>query len=317
VPTPFAVGAVNAYLIEDDPLTLIDTGPNSGTSLEGLEDGLRELGHAIDDLGLIVITHQHMDHLGLADLLARRSGAEVAAIDVLVPWAADWAQSMEADDAYADAMMARYGVPDDVRIALRALTASFHGWGAPVNVTRPLTDRGTLELRDRTLHVHHRPGHSPSDTVLYDEQEHILLAGDHLIKHISSNPLLTRPLGHDGGGEDRPRTLVTYMESLRCTQAMDVDLVLSGHGAPFADHAVLIDERFQSYRRRADRLLELIREQPRTAFELASVVFGNVAVARAYLTVSSILGHTDLLVDDGLVVEAVGSAGVVTFELTD
>jgi glyoxylase-like metal-dependent hydrolase (beta-lactamase superfamily II) len=317
VPTPFAVGAVNAYLIEDDPLTLIDTGPNSGTSLEGLEDGLRELGHAIDDLGLIVITHQHMDHLGLADLLARRSGAEVAAIDVLVPWAADWAQSMEADDAYADAMMARYGVPDDVRIALRALTASFHGWGAPVNVTRPLTDRGTLELRDRTLHVLHRPGHSPSDTVLYDEQEHILLAGDHLIKHISSNPLLTRPLGHDGGGEDRPRTLVTYMESLRCTQAMDVDLVLSGHGAPFADHAVLIDERFQSYRRRADRLLELIREQPRTAFELASVVFGNVAVARAYLTVSSILGHTDLLVDDGLVVEAVGSAGVVTFELTD
>jgi glyoxylase-like metal-dependent hydrolase (beta-lactamase superfamily II) len=314
VPTPFTVGAVNAYLIEDEPLTLIDTGPNSGTSLDGLERGLRALGHRVDDVGLIVITHQHMDHLGLADLLARRSGAQVAAIDALVPWAADWAQSMEADDAYADTMMARYGVPEEVRIALRAMTASFHGWGAPVRVTRPLTDGGTLELRDRTLHVHHRPGHSPSDTVLYDEQERILLAGDHLIKHISSNPLLTRPLSGDGEVEHRPRSLVTYMDSLRSTRAMDVDVVLSGHGAPFGDHAVLIDERLESYRRRAERLLELIREQPRTAFELASVVFGNVPVARAYLTVSSILGHTDLLVDDGLVMENVSTAGVVTFE---
>ena len=32
VPTPFAVGRVNCYLVDDDPLTLVDAGPNSATS---------------------------------------------------------------------------------------------------------------------------------------------------------------------------------------------------------------------------------------------------------------------------------------------
>ena len=36
LPTPFLVGRVNCYLIEDDPLTLIDTGPNSGKTLDDL-----------------------------------------------------------------------------------------------------------------------------------------------------------------------------------------------------------------------------------------------------------------------------------------
>ena len=28
IPTPFAVGRVNVYLLEDDPLTLLDAGPD-------------------------------------------------------------------------------------------------------------------------------------------------------------------------------------------------------------------------------------------------------------------------------------------------
>ena len=82
VPTPFLVGRVNCYLIDDDPLTLVDTGPNSGKSLDELERALAEHGRTIEDLELIVITHQHMDHLGLLEILKRRSGAEVAALRV-------------------------------------------------------------------------------------------------------------------------------------------------------------------------------------------------------------------------------------------
>jgi glyoxylase-like metal-dependent hydrolase (beta-lactamase superfamily II) len=72
IPTPFLVGRVNCYLIEDEPLTLIDTGPNSGKSLDELEQALHSHGHAIEDLELIVVTHQHMDHIGLLEILARR-----------------------------------------------------------------------------------------------------------------------------------------------------------------------------------------------------------------------------------------------------
>src|SRR3954468_13953489 len=86
IPTPFAVGRVNVYLIDDEPLTLVDSGPNSGSSLTELERQLAALGRRIEDLELILITHQHIDHIGLAEILRQRSGAEVAALDRLVPF---------------------------------------------------------------------------------------------------------------------------------------------------------------------------------------------------------------------------------------
>src|SRR5919201_630402 len=151
IPTPFQVGRVNAYLIEDKPLTLVDSGPNSAKALDELEQALAAHGHAVEDLELLVISHQHMDHLGLASILARRSGAEVAALDALAPWLADFTASMEADDAFGDAVMARHGVPDDLRLALRAVSHAFRGWGARVDVTRPLRPGDVLQLRDRKL----------------------------------------------------------------------------------------------------------------------------------------------------------------------
>ena len=319
IPTPFAVGRVNVYLLEDEPLTLIDTGPNSGKALDELELALAERGHAIEDLGLIVITHQHMDHLGLAAIVARRSGAEVVALDLLAPFLADYGAAMELEDELALAVMLRHGIPEDVARALRSVSQSFRAWGSSVEVTRTLRDGETLALRDRSLQVHHRPGHSPSDTVFFDADRGILIGGDHLIKHISSNPLISRPLGgasgtdaapaadvsHPGDHGRRPQALLTYMRSLRETRSMPAQLVLAGHGDPIADHAELIDERFRLHERRAERILRLIEERPRTAYEVAQELWGNVAVTQAFLTLSEVLGHVDLLLEDGRIVERV------------
>src|ERR1019366_10778782 len=104
-----------------------------------------------------------------------------------------------------------------------------------VKTTRQVPDGEQLELGNRTLRVLHRPGHSPSDTVFYDESRAILLAADHLIAHISSNPLLARPLGADADYEGpRPRALIDYIASLRLTREMEPSLVLAGPGAPIS-----------------------------------------------------------------------------------
>src|SRR5919201_5595737 len=78
IPPPFAVGRVNCYLTDDEPLTLVDTGPNSGKALDELEKQLGEHGHSIDDIELVILTHQHIDHLGLVEIIAEHSGADVA-----------------------------------------------------------------------------------------------------------------------------------------------------------------------------------------------------------------------------------------------
>ncbi len=318
IPTPFMVGRVNAYLIEDDPLTLVDSGPNSAKALDELEQELNARGHAVEDIELLVISHQHMDHFGLASILARRSGAEVAALAPLAPFLAAYGAQTDLDDSLAEILMLRHGIPAEIVTALRAVSAGFRAWGSAVEVTRPLAADSELKLRDRTLRILHRPGHSPSDTIFHDAERSILLAADHLIAHISSNPLLARPL--DAGEEyldraragERPQALVTYMASLEQTRAMELDLVLPGHGRPIADHAALIDERFRLHARRAEKIHRLIAEQPRSAHEIAQELWGNVAVTQAYLTLSEVLGHVDLLLNDGRVVE-VEDEGVVRF----
>jgi glyoxylase-like metal-dependent hydrolase (beta-lactamase superfamily II) len=304
IPTPFAVGRVNAYLIEDEPLTLIDSGPNSAKALDELEQALAGRGHKIEDLELLVITHQHIDHFGLAAILARRSGAQVVALAGLDRRLGNFREEADLDDRFAGRIMLRHGVPSDVVTALRAVSASFRAWGCTVEVTRTLRDGEELELRDRTLRALHRPGHSPSDTVFWDERRKLLFAGDHLLGHISSNPLLARPLEVEGDYEGpRPQALVTYLASLERTRAMELELVLPGHGDPITNHAELIEQRKRLHERRAERIHKLISERPRTAYEMAHEMWGNVAVTQAYLTISEVLGHVDLLLGAGRAVE--------------
>jgi glyoxylase-like metal-dependent hydrolase (beta-lactamase superfamily II) len=311
IPTPFLVGRVNCWLIEDEPLTLVDTGPNSGKSLDELEAALAAHGRTVEELKLIVITHQHIDHLGLLEILARRSRADVAAFHRLSGYLRTFSASATADDEFALEIMRRNGVPGDLATVLSSVGAAFRAFGSGGRVTRELHDGDTLELRDRTFQILHRPGHSPSDTIFWDAERRILLAGDHLLAHISSNPVMSRRLDGDSSSA-RPPALLNYLDSMRTTRELPVELVLPGHGDPIANHVELIDGRLRMHERRARKVLRMLDSGPLTAYEIALRMWGNVAVTQAYLTLSEVLGHTDLLVRDGRV-RKMEDGGVVRF----
>jgi glyoxylase-like metal-dependent hydrolase (beta-lactamase superfamily II) len=210
--------------------------------------------------------------------------------------------------------MRRHGVPEDLATVLGAVGAAFRAFGSSARVTRPLRDGETLALRDRRFRVLHRPGHSPSDTIFFDEDRRMLLGGDHLLARISSNPLISRPL--TGDGDSRPPALIDYMDSMRATRELPIELVLPGHGDPITDHDALIDDRFRMHQRRARKVLGILAARPLTAYEIALEIWGNVAVTQAYLTLSEVLGHLDLLVREGRAGE-IESAGVIRFESLD
>jgi glyoxylase-like metal-dependent hydrolase (beta-lactamase superfamily II) len=312
IPTPFAVGRVNCYLLEDEPLTLVDTGPNSGKALDELQRALGERGHSIDDLELVIVTHQHIDHLGLVEIIVEHSGAEVAAIGVAAQRLANFEEDAEAEDRFAVELMLRSGIPEEVTAALQSVSRSFRSWGSHVEVTRPLDDGEEIAFRDRTLRTLHRPGHSPSDTIFWDEERRILIAADHLLAHISSNPLISRPLD---GSSERTQALVTYIESMRRTREMPAEFVLGGHGEPIVDHVALIDDRIAKHEKRKEKIFKLIAERPRSGYEIAQAIWGNVAVTQAFLTLSEVIGHADLLVNEGRVRE-VDDHDVARYETT-
>lgn len=303
VPTPFAVGRMNAYLIEGSPLTLVDVGPNSDRTLAELERHLADLGRRIEEIELILITHGHIDHVGLVEAVVGRSRAEVAALGIGVEQLADFDGESIRQDEFAVELMLAHGVPEDIAKALYSVSASFRSFGAPTRVTRPLEDGETIDLGDRRLVVHHRPGHSPLDTVFYDPDRRYLFSGDHLIAHISSNPLLTRPPDPSSG---RPHALADYLDSYRRTAEMDVDVVLPGHGELVLDHRTLIEARVRSHERRKEKIFELIAAQPQNAYEISHALWGNVALTQTYLCISEVLGHTDLLIAENRIVELEG-----------
>jgi glyoxylase-like metal-dependent hydrolase (beta-lactamase superfamily II) len=303
VPTPFAVGRVNCYLIEGDPLTLIDAGPRSEKSMQGLEDGTKAAGYEVEDIELVVATHQHIDHIGQISTVVNRSGAGVAAIDLVVPRLAEFNWGSEQEDQMAVDLMIRYGVPTDIANMLKEVTSSFRDLGAPVTVNHPFRAGESITMGSREYKTFHRPGHSPSDTVFWDEDRGLMFGGDHLLSHISSNPLISRQLD---GSSGRTKSLINYRDSLKATAAMPVEIMLSGHGLAITDHANLIEKRLAGQDRRTEKIFKLIDEGHSTPHAVANAIWGDIALTQAYLTLSEVIGHLDILVADGRVVEVEG-----------
>jgi glyoxylase-like metal-dependent hydrolase (beta-lactamase superfamily II) len=67
--------AIASYLIRDgDAVVLVESGP--GSSLAGLEAGLRTNGLSLADVTHVLLTHIHLDHAGAAGRLSR-NGAQI------------------------------------------------------------------------------------------------------------------------------------------------------------------------------------------------------------------------------------------------
>ncbi len=317
VPSPFAIGAVNAYLLEGDPLTLVDPGPNTPESRAALEEGLRAAGYELEDVEQILLTHQHHDHVGLAGWVRERSGASVPAIEPLARFLTDFEAAMDADDAYAVAMMRRHGVEPETADALNELSRSWRHVGGGVAVDRTIAPGDLVRAGGRDLVVHVRPGHSPTDTVFLEEATGVLVAGDHLLERVSSNPIVHAPIGiadpaAAASASDRPRPLRAYLDSFALTEGMDVAVVLPGHGDPFSGHRELIADRRAMHARRAERIWSKIGDGA-TAAEVARSLWRRMAVHQAFLALSEVLGHVDLLLEEGRVRE-VGDGEVVRLE---
>jgi glyoxylase-like metal-dependent hydrolase (beta-lactamase superfamily II) len=315
LPTPFRIGDVNAWLLRGSPLTLVDAGPQMEEAEARLEEGLARLGVAVEDLELIVLTHQHDDHVGLAGELRRRSGAAVAATSRLARFLADLEASLDADDAYALALMRRHGVTARTMETLGGISRAFRRFVAGVEVDRVLAEGDELVAGGRTWRVHERPGHSPTDTVL--AADGLLLAGDHLLERVSSNPIAHVPVGAaDPAGlaasPDRPRTLLIYADSLRATADADRgELVLPGHGDTFTGAAELVGKRAGMTERRAEKILDALT-RPRSAADVGRDLWRHVPVTQAYLVLSEVLGHLDLLESRGQVATTVED-GIVLY----
>jgi glyoxylase-like metal-dependent hydrolase (beta-lactamase superfamily II) len=156
----------------------------------------------------------------------------------------------------------------------------------------------------------HMPGHTPGLLCLYEREHRLVLSDDHLLEHVSPNPLIE--LGPDG--EEGWRPLVAYLESVGRLHSLDVDLVLPGHATPFGDHRGVIDRLLGFYGKRQQRIHEDLAEGPLSGWEVTTRLFPRAPASAMFLTVSEALANLEVLEDRGEVAREL-EAGVYRFRL--
>jgi glyoxylase-like metal-dependent hydrolase (beta-lactamase superfamily II) len=306
IPIPFleAGGPVNAYAIEDRDggLLLFDSGLGSPQASAALAGGLERIGRSPGDIHRILVSHGHIDHYGGAAALLEQAGHPVpvhAHPRDIAKMAEGFPRWMDQVGLYG-AFFQRLGVPPEVMgEAWRQVKDGFTK-ARRIPKVEPLDLVEPLRMKHVTLEPMHMPGHTPGLLCLYEREHRLFFSDDHLLEHVSPNPLIE--LGPDG--EEGWRPLVAYLESVGRLHALDVDTVLPGHATPVGDHRAVIDRLLAFYGKRQQKIREGLRNGPLTGWEVTLHLFPRAPAAAMFLTVSETLANLEVLEDRGEVVRA-------------
>ncbi|MGG1663448.1 MBL fold metallo-hydrolase [Brevibacillus sp. NRS-1366] len=291
IPTPFNVGPVNVYLLQGEKRTLVDVGPLTEDAWKALTTGLHSIGYKVEDIEQVVLTHHHVDHCGLLEKVRQASGATTLAHPLAAPYVELDEDFMVFHDCFFTELYKEAGVPKEKMIIIMKFHQLMKTFSAPARID------GLLRHEQVAPHlsewqVLYTPGHSQSHLSLYRAQDRVMIGGDHIIKHISSNAFIEPPRDRS---RQRPLTLVQYRTALQMCADMNIELVLSGHGEPVTNHRELVLSRLQKNWERTDTLRRLLERGEKTAYELTALLFPTLYEKELPLTLSETLGHLDLL----------------------
>lgn len=293
VPTPYAVGDVNAFLLNGDALTLFDAGPKTQEAYEALQWGIRSAGYEMKDVEQVVLTHHHPDHAGWVDAFPN---AEILGHQYVDHWMRQEPDFLEYRNHFYIGELQKQGVPKSYIDRIVEVRGEMELFG-----TRPLT--GFLVEGDEVpghpgLFVYETPGHAQSHLIFLEDHTRECIGGDLLLERVSSNPLVEPPVALEG---ERPRSLLQYNASLKKLRDLHVSKLYTGHGGEVFNASELVEERLAKQHSRALKVSEMITE-PKTVLEVTKQLFAKIYQAQLGLTLSETLGQLDYLVDKGLAV---------------
>jgi len=314
IPTPFPVGPVNVYVARDpqgDGVTLVDCGPRTLEARGALDAGLAELGHSVHSVRRIVVTHAHADHYGFAASLVNESGSRVLTHPFNRSMLEDYAEERERRLAFYADLLRVSGVPDELGQIVQQARRSIGDYAEAVPVSGELNDGDALTMAGREWQVIHTPGHSAGLVCLYERQSGVLLSNDHLLRDISSNPVVEPPPNR----ARRIKSLVEYLGQLRRVAAMSVSVAWPGHGDPIYDVPELVRQRVEFHARRAQRILELLDGHALTTYQIVRPLFPSLDSINFFLAISEVLGHLELLESEDRV-HSTQRNGVIVWQKT-
>jgi glyoxylase-like metal-dependent hydrolase (beta-lactamase superfamily II) len=191
---------VNAFLIAEEKLTLIDTGLRD--SLAQIIDFIHHIGRSEEEISLIIITHNHPDHTGSLMSLKKIIPVRVAA--------------HKADITFSP----YHGFMDKIIQLFPRLRQNLYLDASLID--QPLSGGEVLPPLGG-LEVINTPGHTPGSISLLSVKHKILFAGDLINNRYSRLRIPYRIINHDTN---------KVKESVRHIAELDFDIACVGHGKP-------------------------------------------------------------------------------------
>jgi glyoxylase-like metal-dependent hydrolase (beta-lactamase superfamily II) len=301
VSTPFPVGPVNCYVLPGPEPVLIDTGPATPEAEQAVQRDLAAVGIAPSAIAWIVLTHHHPDHAGGLGWLGRMTAARVVGHPDNDLWLLGDPDENARRAAFYAALNRYYGLSDREIAPLQRFATGYDRPIAARPIDVPVREGATLAVGAATWRVLETPGHAGTSISLLRE-DGVAIVGDTLLDRISSNALPEPPPGEHWRSQEqwRPRTMLAYRHSLRRLAGLPLTTLLAGHGAAVSDHAALIARRLAGQEERAQRLLAGLEAGPMTVAALTRMLFPTLPDTQLFLGLSEVLGHLDILEEQGL-----------------
>ena len=290
LPVPFPLKFVSAYLVEGaEGWTLIDAGYGYPEGREAWEKGVRTLGLDLRrDVGRIIITHFHPDHIGASRWLWEKTGAPVYMLEKEIGRSREVWEERDGPELFAG-FLNRHGM--DAEMSRKAATEMRSSIRLPEEILS-LSPGEKLELAESAVRVLHAPGHADYQLILHDEARGILFAADHVMLKI------TPEIGR--WPESEPRPLARYLKSLRNVRGLGARLILPGHGPLFYDLDGRIDELLQHHTERLEAMHAVLKDGPKAPYEVSRVVFrGALTVYERSFALAETLAHLEYLAHEG------------------
>jgi glyoxylase-like metal-dependent hydrolase (beta-lactamase superfamily II) len=256
----------NAWAVASDGgIVLFDTGIGGKGRLRQLDLALAQVGFGVEDVRLVVCTHSHTDHYGLAAPITEAAGCEL--------WMHPaWEHVRLLADDPAAALEQRLEVARQSGVPVAALERYREsrdgdeetGIDAIKEPDRTLLPGVEVETDLGAWQVHETPGHAPSHVVLHQPERRLLISGDHLL----GRTVLFFDHGHT------PDPVGEFLRGLDEVEPLGVDLVLPGHGRPFRDPAAKIEEARRQVGELLDKVRESLAEGEKPAFEIVGDIVG-------------------------------------------
>ncbi|WP_246141015.1 MBL fold metallo-hydrolase [Bacillus marasmi] len=288
VPVEDGLKSINFYIVKHgQSLSLIDAGMNNKACWDALISTLQKHGWSLTNLTEIILTHHHIDHIGLVNAIVAKHPIPVYASPISLP-------RLKRDQAFLEMRMEFYaklyeemgcGEVGKQRVAFLRKSIEENRNQAIEAAVHEITEKRLFQFD-----ILEYPGHAPDQLAFYHRQQKSLFAGDLLIQHISSNALVEP----DDFGNRLP-TLSQHVQSLKRCNDLKLEVVYSGHGELIHQPYELIKKRLDGIEEKSERFLNMIQSGITTANELAQTYYKKRYSPLFQLVMSEIIGHLDYL----------------------